>query len=152
MEPPCRDELKHLGKIAGWLILPASGMILSVVQAALRTISLGRAVLEGTAPAGSLAWAASYFGSDVVLATFFFCKHRWTPRLYVGVALLNVLLSLVRVVPQGLLGHSGPFGLPRQLVQASAVAAIWVPYFLISVRVKLTFTRSWGRREVGVAA
>jgi hypothetical protein len=152
MEPPCFEELKHLGRIAGWLILPALGLVVNLVEGIVRTAVFVRTAGVDGGAASALVTNLLWFGCVFVVACFFFRKHRWAPRIYIGLILLNVLIAFVRAVPGGVLGHAGVFGLPRQLTLACANAAIWVPYFLTSVRVKLTFTRTWSGQSASVAA
>jgi hypothetical protein len=86
-------ELKNLGQISGWLILPAIGTVFTVLQAAVSTF-LSLAVLPSESGVDTVAAPlvnAAYLALTVLVTWFFFQKHHWAPRLYVGLLALNMI-------------------------------------------------------------
>lgn len=148
--------------IGGWLILPLLGLILTPFRIGLQTVS---DVLPAVQPAtwsalttpGSKAyhplWAPAIIfelGANamlilfsVVLVWLFFRKSRRVP-------LLMIVWLLAIIAAQGIdLAFANQIpavaALPdtdaiKNLVRSVVGAVIWVPYFLVSKRVKNTFT------------
>ena len=80
----------------------------------------------------------------VVLLIFFFSKKSFFPMLMIvylasNAVLLGADLTLSHQIPPIASQHS-PVGF-RELAQATAWCAIWIPYMLVSKRVKATFTK-----------
>ena len=139
--------------IGGWLILPAIGLpfgILRGLKELSESLSLLRDddfdALEAELPGiGSLVTfeivgvavlVAAYLG----VAILFYAQKRATPHVMIGVLFLQLLLVGVStlwassILPDQQLPPGGAFG-------AIVAAAIWIPYFLTSVRVRNTFVR-----------
>lgn len=147
--------------IGGWLILPALALIITPIRMGFEFVRDFLPVLDSDAwallatPASSLyhpLWAplvvfeltanVVMFSFTLWLLVLFFRESKRVPMLYI---LWLSLLAAVQVIDQ-LLVQQMPF-LASQLNEDASVdiaralvgAAIWIPYFLKSVRVKNTF-------------
>lgn len=149
--------------LGGWLILPAIGLILSPVRL---LISLNTDLLpifqEGyweilTTP-GSEAyhplWAPfilfEVFGNlffiifSIALIAMFFLKSHWFPKLMITYLLSNLFFVvgdyfLADLIP--VIGEETDFEALGEIVKISVGVVIWVPYFLVSKRVRNTFVK-----------
>ena len=151
--------------IAGWLILPAIG---AVVNPFLFFSSYG--VIRETAASQSASLSSDYLlvlntNAYVYLAMagicsfyslLFFTKNRHVPRLFICIAVANILLPIVFTAwSDSFFSGESPArdamwkSLGGSVTQSVILAAIWVPYFLRSKRVKNTFTTSLFRVSAG---
>jgi hypothetical protein len=147
--------------IAGWLILPALGIVfapfgllVSIVRDILPAFGddVWPLLVNPGSPIYHRLWVPIIIfelvadvliviGSIVVLVLFF-RKSRHAPRVIVGwlAALLLVQivdLVLTRQIPA--VASQVEFDDYRDLLRSAVAAAIWIPYFLVSRRVKNTF-------------
>jgi len=148
--------------IAGWLILPAIGiafaplgLLVSIAKDILPAFGddVWPLLVNPGSPIYHPLWApiiifelvadiAMVIASLVVLVMFF-RKSRHAPRVIViWLAALLVVqivdLLLTRQIPA--VASQVEFDDFRDLLRSAVVAAIWIPYFLVSRRVKNTFT------------
>jgi hypothetical protein len=132
---PDAPELKNAGLIAGWLVLPLLGLLYGFAQFA---IQAGGAIQRGAL--GLVAFDAFWMVYYVIAGAAFFARHRWTPALFIGLQVLNVVLvgSVVLVAASSGQASEESFGL---LFATLVTAGVWIPYFLVSKRVKVTFVR-----------
>lgn len=148
--------------IGGWLLLPLFGLIITPFRVTFETILVFRPVLEpgvwralttpghdayhplwSTVIAFELVTNAALIVFTVVLLVLFFRKSRRVPRLmivwYLSMMAMQLIdLALTEAIPAA--AANGSEG-TRDTVRAIAAAAIWVPYFLRSVRVRNTFVQ-----------
>lgn len=149
--------------LGGWLILPAIGLILSPVRLLVSLINdLLPIFQEGyweilTTP-GSDAYHpfwAPFIMFEVVgnlfftvfsiaLIILFFTKSYRFPKLMITYLLSNLLFVvgdffLVDLIPG--IGEETEFEALGEIAKISVSVAIWVPYFLVSKRVKNTFVK-----------
>lgn len=118
------------GPIAGWLLLFAVGFVIGIPVTVLDV-----ATSYQSGDVGEI--IAATVGAVVVIAmtVMFFRRSRWVPRLMVGLLAVNALASMFVVVVDGEPGIAAK----RQLVWATLAALVWIPYFLMSKRIKATF-------------
>ena len=138
-------ELKDVGKIGGWLALPGVGIVLTLLQEGAETWSLMAELvampnLETLFPVIiAVPWVL--FAS--VVAVFFFRKHQWAPYLYIvllgGYVIFGEAYLLLHVAAP----EPDTADAPKQLARAVLGAGIWIPYFVRSKRVRLTFVNRW---------
>ena len=153
---------EHAG-IGGWLILPLIGLFVRplIILAALANLlplftnpaAWARLTVPGNAAYHPL-WKplllfellanGLFIAFDVILLVLFFQKRRVVPALMIAF----MLTTLVFLIIDHVLAQQIPFVARRsspegtmQIVRALAVCAVWVPYFLVSKRVKATFVR-----------
>ena len=166
-KPPSRvDGLLHpkapagpVG-IGGWLLLPAIGLVLSIAATPLRiynlhtelelsryTFSFSEAgdLSVSSSPAtegeqGYERWAIvinSLWGVFMLyVAIRFFQQHPSVPKLMIALMVTRVVLVLVDQC-----WVSSVFGAASAVpvIGSVSMAAVWIPYFLVSKRVKATF-------------
>ena len=154
-----KDEtLKGLG---GWLILVGAGVVLTPVRLVILNIATFQPLFEEGAwealtTVGSVAyhplWAPIIIGEIVFnsamlaaslwLVYLFFSKHHFFPKAYIGlVAISLVFVPLDAWIVAMVLPNESIFDpvATKEFVRVLVPTLIWVPYMLLSKRVKLTF-------------
>lgn len=155
------NKLKGLG---GWLIIFTIGILTSIPIMLMDLIEVLSAYYENwstiTTP-GSAAyspwWAPTIIfevtGNFILLsgaiysAYLYFNKKSLFPRIYIGLllysALLTVLDNIMLLIVFNTMTHSiadwERFFPLRDILRTFIIAAIWIPYMLVSKRVKATF-------------
>jgi hypothetical protein len=150
-------------KIGGWLVLLAIGLVLNPIRLLVIMgrdflplfLSGGWSVLTtpGTTAYHPL-WApvlmfeiggnTALLGFSVLVAVFFFQKRKLLPRLMIAFLLVNFLLVAADYFVADLLPSVASQKDPEatmELARALIAGVIWVPYFVVSKRVKRTFVR-----------
>ena len=146
----------------GWLILPAIGVVLAPLTM-LSAINNGLAAfamptwISHTHLGGAqyhASWAPlllfeisaqlGYFVLSVLLAILFFQRRRCAPVLFIALTLYLVIYETVDLAGLHILPNRQVVLEDwRELFGACVRAAVWCPYFLLSRRVKATFTQTW---------
>ncbi len=148
--------------IGGWLILVAFGLIITPFRIVLQLFnnylpifSSGHWERLTTAGSGAyhVLWAPIIIfemaGNVLLLAlgavtlALFFKKSRRTPKFAIGLyafgpAYLLLDLLLANLIPA--VASSPDSSHMKEMIRATINACIWIPYFLVSDRVKRTFT------------
>lgn len=151
-------EEKKPNGLGGWLILPAIGILLAPLRMLGNAYALipeagvwEQITTPGTELYHSLLGPLMIFEAignvailiaSLVLVVLFFTKSRHLPRLIIIVMLAGVLFQFaVQTVAEYIpaTASSGDITEFKGLVQSIFACLIWVPYFLVSVRVKNTF-------------
>ncbi|MBM3621629.1 MAG: DUF2569 domain-containing protein [Alphaproteobacteria bacterium] len=144
--------------LGGWLILPAIGLVLSPLRMGFQFFTdlwpvfdseIWRQLNDASRPGhrpmlptlimGETVANVVMFAFTLVLIWFFFRKSRYAPRLFI---VWLALLLVVQVVDTALISSLGirvDGESMRDVVRSLVAAAIWIPYFLVSKRVKNTF-------------
>ncbi|MCJ7547681.1 MAG: DUF2569 domain-containing protein [Deltaproteobacteria bacterium] len=148
-------------KIGGWLILVAIGLIFAPIRLlvvlfkdllpALSADTWSRLTTPGTEAYHPL-WAPLLFFeiignclfilSPIIIAVFFFQRRRFVPRLFIVLLLANLVFVTIDYFAADLIpfvAAQEDLGSLKELIRALIACAIWVPYFLVSKRVKGTF-------------
>jgi transglutaminase-like putative cysteine protease len=145
--------------IGGWLVLPAIGLVLSPFVMGFQIFSsdyfaranwLGLQNLDIENPGAlSAVFGAELFVNilflifSLLLAVLFFTKRTSLPKLIIGFYAVNFAFTLIDLfvydylVPSYMLEDDPtPY---TEATRSFIAAAIWIPYFLVSERVKKTF-------------
>jgi hypothetical protein len=152
---------KQYNKIGGWLILVAIGLILTpirllvVVAKDLLPVFSGdvwsRLTTPGTEAYHPL-WAplllfeiignGLFILFPIIIAIFFFQKRQFVPKLIIVLLLSNLLFLAIDFFAADLIPAVASQEDTASLMELARVfiaCLIWVPYFLVSKRVKETF-------------
>ena len=149
--------------LGGWLILPAIGLFALPIRGAISLINDFLPIFQkgyweiltrpGSGAYHSL-WApllifeiagnSFFIIFNVVLLFLFFKKSYRFPALFIAFIILNLCFLVgdyffVNLIPS-VAGKSDP-GTFKELARAMIAAIIWIPYFLVSKRVKNTFVK-----------
>ncbi len=139
--------------IGGWLVLPAIGLVLSPclnlggIATAFDLLQSGElSSLGSRAPdlESALLMLSSFDVGflifQIYVAVVFFMKRPFVPGLMILLLSVNVLLTAIGVGWTMAIGGWQP-GFGTELAKALLTAAIWIPYFVFSKRVRNTFAR-----------
>ncbi|MCB4766586.1 MAG: DUF2569 family protein [Sulfurovum sp.] len=151
---------KHEG-LGGWLILVGIGVVLSPLR---QLAKLSKAYLpifnDGTWEAlttptsesynssfSSLLMGEIFFNSLIIIASLyliylFFAKKSFFPKLYIWILVFSLIFILLdAVVVSSLFPNIEVFDVEtmKEIGRTVIVSLIWIPYMLISKRVKATF-------------
>lgn len=143
--PTPQDSTVTPEKIGGWLVLPAIGLILGGILSVVGVVlSLG---LASDLPSRYQGVFAANLLFDIGLTVFliyaairFFGKRRNAPATMIALMIAGILVNgLLLAINIG--ADAEPFAIEsaKALVKGIIGAAIWIPYFLVSKRVKRTF-------------
>jgi len=151
--------------IGGWLILPAVGLAISPILQGIRFFrdimpalepNVWRILSDPTSENYHPMWVPTILfeaASTILLFIFtlwlgylfFFRKSPQVPQLFIFWLAINLIIQTIDLI----LMNSIPLGAGQSdqqvvggLVRSIGSAAIWIPYFIKSVRVKNTFTRA----------
>lgn len=152
------NELKGLG---GWLILVGIGVVISPIRLLVTFIPSYKPIFEdGTWEAlttvssevydplwgplliGEIAYNSIMVAASAYLIYLFFSKHYLFPKIYIAIVTVSLVFIpldawlVTKVLP------TEPMFDPettKEFVRVLIVGIIWVPYMLISKRVKATF-------------
>lgn len=155
------SELKGLG---GWLILVGLGVVFAPIRVLVTTIPIFKPIFEdGTWEALTTVGAEAYnpmwapvligeiaYNSMIVVASLyliylFFSKHYLFPKLYIGLVAVSLVFIpldawfVTKVLP------GEPMFDPettQEFIRTLIAGVIWVPYMLLSKRVKATFVEN----------
>ena len=161
------NELKGLG---GWLILVGIGVVIAPIRLLVTYVPLYKTIFEdGTWEAlttvGSEVynplWAPLLIGeivynsvmvvASIYLIYLFFSKHYLFPKLYIAIIAISLVFIpldawlVTKVLP------SEPMFDPettKEFMRTLISGLIWVPYMLISKRVKLTFVEKMPNKQI----
>lgn len=148
----CGDcERKMFSKIGGMLYLPATGLVISLIVAGLSVFQTSRILLNNftTFPTAiNVVLCFELIGFILILlltvftALHFFTRRKTLPRLYISLILFNLMFCLIDMyLGYRYLDVNIDYEAARPAIRGIISACIWVPYFLVSERVKKTFIR-----------
>lgn len=155
------SQEKSIEGLHGWLNLVAIGLILSPIRIGAAIMSTYPPIFStntwhilttpGTVAYNSL-WAPVIIGELLIncgviliwlyLAYLFFTKNRNFPKWYIGMAIFTLVFIIADAFAVKMILPNAPMFSPdtiKHLQQSMIMVAIWVPYMLVSKRVKATF-------------
>jgi hypothetical protein len=136
----------QLAGIGGWLILPAIGLVLGAIVSVVSLIA-SLLLFSDVADAGYGGLYALEILVELGLlifliyaATRFFGKRRNAPSTVIALMIAGIVASgLLLVIELGAGAEEFAIESGKVLVRGVIGAAIWIPYFRVSKRVKATF-------------
>lgn len=157
------DEEKKLEGLGGWLALVGLGIIISPLRIIgvlfptyLEMFSNGswtELTTLGTENYNPL-WAPILYGemainvglvlSWIFIASLFFCRKRAFPKWYIGILLFTLVFILVDALAIKTVLPTEPVldaETLKELGRSLVASLIWIPYMLVSKRVKATFVK-----------
>lgn len=152
---------KNLEGIGGWLILVAIGIVITPIRIIILVMTIYPEIFstgtwEALTTQGSEVysplWAPILIGEILInsglllvwlyMAYLFFSKKKTFPKLYIGIAVFSLIFILADAFAVKLVLPSEPVFDPdsvKELMRSLIMVVIWVPYMLVSKRVKATF-------------
>ena len=148
------DSRKSPRRIGGWLIIPAIGLIVSPFM----NLAVIRENFDGFQSSVLDDVVAVYpgfhdlfvfdtavglitFGLLIYIAIVFFLRRAYVPRLIISYFCFHLIAAVVSAAwYASIFGELDPL-ITQELARAAVSAALWIPYFLVSKRVKETFVR-----------
>ncbi|MFL5321678.1 MAG: DUF2569 family protein [Myxococcaceae bacterium] len=143
-EPKCESCRARRGAaafdvygIGGWLLIPAIGLVLNLLSL-LWAVPVSLRLMFGFGIGGTLMglFTLAAMAVGAAAAVFFFQKKRLTPKLmiaYYGLGAMGAIIGLMTGFGIGGIRGGG-------VIYSFVWPAVWIPYFLLSQRVKSTFT------------
>jgi hypothetical protein len=143
--PPAPGAVATPENIGGWLILPAIGLILGGILSVIGIlVSLGLASDLPSRYQGifvlNLLFDLGLTAFLIYAAVRFFGKRRNTPATMIALMIAGIVVNaLLLAINIG--ADAEPFAIEcgKALAKGLVGAIIWIPYFLVSKRVKRTF-------------
>jgi hypothetical protein len=163
------DETKLVSKdygpsgLGGWLTLVAIGLIITPLRTGFMLSSIYMPIFQDGQIAVFIDNGSEYYNpglfllllaeiifnllniaGSLLLLYLFFNRKKTFPGWYIGLMLFSLIGIFVDAVLSGFIFPEEPMFDPdttSELVRALVGASIWIPYMLMSVRVKNTFIR-----------
>ncbi|WP_346837976.1 DUF2569 domain-containing protein [Microbulbifer sp. SAOS-129_SWC] len=158
------SQEKSIEGIGGWLILVAIGIVVTPIRIVtlilttypeIFTSGIWDAITSKGSEAYSPMWASIILGELLInsgllvvwlyMAYKFFTKSRDFPKWYIGIAVCSLTSIVADAYAIKLVLPNEPVFDPdtvKELMRSSVMVFIWVPYMLLSKRVKATFVKS----------
>ena len=157
-------NVRDLNAIGGWLIFLGIGRILSPIVI-LQTIFLTylpiftNGSLEKLSQTGNAAYSMLWkptmmfeLGVNIILLIFavillfsFFGRKKWFPKIFICLSMITIIFAIIDAVLITQIQSSLSLGLNinpvTQIISPVVIGAIWIPYLIISNRVKNTFVK-----------
>ena len=157
-------DKEELSGLEGWLILVGIGVVFTPIRLFLGAWMLYPPIFkdgtwEALTTAGSDAyhplWASLLIGEiafnvvmlavSIYMVYLFFSKHHLFPKLFIAVVSISLaFIPLDSWMVESIYPTEGVFdpATTKEFVRTLVVALIWVPYMLVSKRVKATFVKN----------
>lgn len=154
---------QNLNGLRGWLILVGLGIVISPIKIIIQNLSLYPEMFSSGAFAalttpGTKAynplWApillteltinSGLFIASIFVAFLFFSKKKLFPKWYIGILLFNLIFVLLDALAVKLVLPQEPIFdavTAKEFIRTLIASMIWVPYMLVSKRVKATFIK-----------
>ena len=161
------NELKGLG---GWLILVGIGVVIAPIRLLVTYIPIYKPIFEdGTWEAltsvssnaynplwgplliGEIAYNSIMVAASIYLIYLFFSKHYLFPKLYIVIVATSLVFIPVDAWLVTKILPTKPMFDPettKEIIRVLIGGLIWVPYMLISKRVKATFVEKMPNKQM----
>lgn len=150
-------------QIGGWLILVAIGIVLSPIRIVFQLFPVYSDLISSgswatlTTPGFEsyhplwmpillleLVMNTGLFCAWIYIASLFFKKRKTLPKLYISLLAFTLAFQIGDAWALSLVMPNAPIFDPettREVARSLSAACIWIPYMLLSKRVKATFVR-----------
>jgi len=157
------NNKNKLEGLSGWLVLIAIGIIITPVRIIMLMAAIYTEVFSSgiwqtlTTPGGEAynpLWAPIIVGNLLINSVLvlvwlvagykFFTHHRDFPKWYIGIIVFTLIFIVLDAFSIKLALPNGPIFNPdtmKEFVRSLITVVIWVPYMLVSKRVKATFIK-----------
>lgn len=135
-------EIKSIPSgIAGWLILPAIGLILGPIFWLIGLLALALLIPESPVLVPlNMALGAALLGLLIWTAIQFFRKKKNAPKLMISFLIAKPVVTAILLVVANVMGEPEfAANYQGELIKTIVIAVIWGRYFNVSKRVKATF-------------
>jgi len=161
------NELKGLG---GWLILVGIGVVISPIRLLVTLVPTYKPIFEdgtwealttvgseaytpyfGSLLVGEIAFNALMVVASIYLIYLFFSKHYIFPKLYIVIVAASLIfIPLDAWIVTKVFPGESMFDpeTTKEFMRSLIVGVIWVPYMLVSKRVKATFVESMPNKKM----
>lgn len=136
-------------KIGGWLILSAIGLLHGILGYGMQLFEMQSSLIYAWSIMGALEIGVLFFEMLMCagfiyycgyVALLFFHRRRALPRAYITLLIAGVVWALLHwLLGDGYLKISYTVTCLYPFLDRLIIAAIWVPYFWLSERVRYTF-------------
>ena len=155
------NENSELEGLGGWLVLVGIGLVLSPIRLVFQSAIVFVPVFQdgtwqaitdpnsaqfipyvGMLISFEILVNISFLLMGIALLYLFFTKHKLFPKAYIGFSIISVSLLLIDAWASTLVFPDMPMfdaETAGELARGLVAAAIWIPYMLVSKRVKATF-------------
>jgi len=155
------EQRKDIQGLGGWLILVGFGILFSPIRLVtvifpiykeIFTTGIWQALTTYGSEAYNILWAPILLGEIginimlvitwIFIAYLFFTKKKLFPKMYIGVMLFSLAFILLDALAIKLVLPDEPIFDPdtlKEIFRSVIAISIWVPYMLVSKRVKSTF-------------
>ena len=156
-------EEKNLEGLGVWLTLVGIGIIFSPFTIAIESLSiypemfLNQSLSALTTPGTEVYnpfWAPILYGEMIInagfvfawifIAVLFFSKKKIFPKCFIGIAIVNLIIIFIDALAVKLVLPNEPIfnaETSGELGRSLILCIIWIPYMLLSKRVKATFVK-----------
>lgn len=163
-------ENNKLKGLSGWLVLVGLGVVLSPIRLLVTYIPIYKPIFddgtwEALTTVGSEAynpmWAPLLIGeiaynsimvvASLYLIYLFFSKHYLFPKLYIGIVAVSLVFIPLDAWVVTMIFPGEPMFDPettKEFMRTLIGAVIWVPYLLVSKRVKATFVENMPYKQM----
>lgn len=161
------NELNGLG---GWLILVGIGVVIAPIRMIISLVPVYQPVFEdgtwaalttagsefytpylGTLLMSEILFNALLFIASIYLIYLFFARHYLFPKVYIAISVIALVFIPINASLVTKLFPGEPMFDPvtvRDFGRAFFGCMIWVPYMLLSERVKLTFVEGYRNKTL----
>ena len=158
---PESNDLPNPRSFGGWLILPAIGLVLTpfiIINQLFTTEYFNKGIWEGFELGGyenhqflniylgfEIFYNISFLVFTILAILLFFKKRTSAPRLMMVFYFMTMTLTIIESFVMNQVGIPDPTG-SNDIFRSIISAAIWIPYFYKSKRVKETFVNTYGKK------
>lgn len=134
--------------IAGWLVIPAIGLILAPIKSIVMLI-MGIITIQSLTPEliGDVRFwllcliEAVMIIAAITVAIFFFKGLRIAIRAVIILMVASIVASAIEAFLNISMFGEADFETVKPIIHTSVYSAVWIPYFLKSKRVRNTFVK-----------